>query len=74
MIFKTKFCLIQVTSIAGEHSAILSTFIKLAFVIFFCFVYYLSSHFTQVLLYLSAKTISIQQIKLRVISMVTVYF
>ena len=35
----------------GEHSAILSTFIKLPFVIKTLFCLFLSGHFTQVLLY-----------------------
>ena len=44
----------QVKSIAecsGEHSAILSTFIKLAFVIKFALSIFLSVRFRQVLLY-----------------------
>ena len=44
----------------GEHSAILSTFINLPFVIFYlCFVYFLSGRFTQILLYLRTTNTSV---------------
>ena len=51
MVFKTKYRLMQVKSIA-EHSAILLTFLKLPVVIKTFVLSFLSGHFTQILLYL----------------------
>ena len=58
MVFKTNFRLMLVKSVAecskGEHSAILSTFIKLPFVIKIFVLYILSGRLRQVLLYIDS--------------------
>ena len=54
LVFKTNYRLMQVRSIAecsNKHSAILSTFIKLPFVLISLFCLFLNGRFTQVLLY-----------------------
>ena len=48
--FKTNYCLMQVKSIIREHSAILSTFVKLPVAIKVLFCLFSSGRFTQVLL------------------------
>ena len=61
LVFKPDFCLMQVKSVAEcskEHSAILSTFIKLPFVFKTFVLSILSGRFRQVLLYIGVDKLS----------------